>query len=78
MGNNEEIIMEMQVMYLVNAINEDGTMIGVRTVVRTIDPKLIFGDDLPEIGQVQSFFIRLPWNPDNAIEYHPVPTRMGF
>jgi hypothetical protein len=70
--------MEIQVMYLVNALSDDGTRIGVRSVVRNVDAKLLFGDDLPEIGQIQSFFIRLPWNPDHAIEYHPVPTRMGF
>jgi hypothetical protein len=70
--------MEMQVMYLINAIDETGNKIGVRQVVKTIDPSVIFGDDLPEIGQIQSFFIRLPWNPDHAIEYHPVPTRMGW
>jgi hypothetical protein len=70
--------MEIQVMYLVNALSDDGSKIGVRSVVRAIDAAIIFGDDLPEIGQIQAFFIRLPWNPDHAIEYHPVPTRMGF
>jgi len=70
--------MEMQVMYLVNVNDPEKGMVGVRQVVRTIDPALIFGDDLPEVGQIHAFFVRLPWNPDHAIEFHPIPTRLGF
>ena len=70
--------MEMQVMYLVNVNDPEKGIVGVRQMVRTIDPALLFGDDLPGVAQIQSFFIRLPWNPDNAIEFHPIPTRMGY
>jgi hypothetical protein len=70
--------MEMQIMYLVNVNDPVKGIIGVRQMVRSIDPAVIFGDDLPDVGQIQSIFVRLPWNPDNAIEFHPIPTRMGF
>jgi len=66
--------MEIQVMYLVNA--KQGDIIGVRQVVRTVDAKAMFGDDLPEIGQIQAFFIRLPWQPETPLEFLPRPTFM--
>jgi len=46
-------------MYLVNVNDPEKGMVGVRQVVRTIDPALIFGDDLPEVGQIHAFFVRL-------------------
>jgi len=67
--------MEIQVMYLVNA-KEENRMIGVRQVVRTVDAKLMFGDDLPEIGQIQAIFVRLPWQPETPLEFLPRPTFM--
>lgn len=67
--------MEIQVMYLVNA--KQGDTIGVRQVVRTVDAKLIFGDDLPEVGQINAIFVRLPWQPESPLEFLPRPTYMG-
>lgn len=68
--------MEIQVMYLVNGKPENN-MIGVRQVVKTVDARLIFGDDLPEVGQIQGIYVRLPWQPDAIIEFLPRPT-FGF
>ena len=64
--------MEIQVMYLVNGKKENH-MIGVRQVVKTVDAKLIFGDDLPEVGQIQGIYVRLPWQTDAIIEFLPRP-----
>lgn len=63
--------MEIQVMYLVNA--KQGNIIGVRQVVRTVDARLIFGDDLPEVGQINAIYVRLPWQPESPLEFLPRP-----
>lgn len=67
--------MEVQIAYLVNAKTDNGIM--VRQEIKTIDAKVLFGDDLPEVGQIQAFYIRLPWNPESIIEFHPRPYLWG-
>lgn len=68
-------------MYLVNGKPENN-MIGVRQVVKTVDARLIFGDDLPEVGQIQGIYVRLPWQPHTIIEFLPrplfIPTQSDF
>lgn len=66
--------MEIQVMYLVNDKREG--KIGVRQVVRTVDAKLVFGDDLPEVGQVNAIYIKLPWQADAILEFLPRPINL--
>ena len=67
--------MEIQVTFLVNVEEKDRIM--TRMVTRSIDPKLLFGDDYENVGQVNSFFIRLPWEPENPIEFVARPYYWG-
>jgi hypothetical protein len=67
---------QIEVSYLVNHKDDDGN-IRTRNMTRRIDAAVIFGDDYPEVAQVNGFFIRQPWQPETPIEFVPRPYWMG-
>lgn len=68
--------MQIEVSFLVNHTDDDGA-IRTRTMHMKVDPVAVFGDNWPDVAQINGFFIRLPWQPETPIEFTPRPYWMG-